>query len=396
MEAHGVGRRRRAAPQRDAATAWLAEALAGGPCAVRALMDAARAAEVPWWRVRVARGELGVCVEQRARQWWWRLPTSGTGAGTLGAEEARLPQAEPSADLSAYVLALARAILRLAPAELAQALNRSPERLNRSGDCLPERINRSPERLNHSGECLPEVANRSPEESKHSGECLTALPARPPFPPSERPLSPPDPLSPGTSGALNPEVTPDPGKLDIIIPPTPQVALENLAGNKTPLEGGGVRGGGTNRRRSPRTAPPARPAAAPPPDAPAAVTAFDAALRDQPGYHPSPHYYALLAERYATSIDLELEAAKILDWLQDHPKRRCSTRFVLNWLAKAAAAPTIRRGEEEARAPRYLTWDEIYQLPKRYPARFTWRLAQVFDLRRRLYVVPTSPVDVPA
>lgn len=70
-------------------------------------------------------------------------------------------------------------------------------------------------------------------------------------------------------------------------------------------------------------------------------------------FRPDPAFLALLAERYP-GVDLELELAAALDWLEEprHAKRRCSKGFLANWVKKADADRTAREALPPATAAR--------------------------------------------
>lgn len=377
MAEHDTGRRRRAAPRRDGAAAWLATTLAAGPQPAVRLWAAAQAAGWAARTVARARAIVGVRVYRAEGRWYWQLAGTAPPPAPAASSAASAGPTALTGNLATYTMTVTGNLA--------------------SYPGLNGNVATSQTALNGNLATYPcEVGNLA-----------TSDPASNPAPlPPERAAPSPNP----PPRALSPETrSPEPGPGtpgDINNPPTPQVA-EPGAGDETLLGGGGVRGGGTVRRTAPQQRPAPRPAATPPADAPPAVQAFDALLRDQPGYHPSAHYYALLTERYADRVDLALEGAKLLDWLQDHPHRQCSTRFVLNWLAKAAADRarphlTQEATGDDARDPIlplgphgtvHLRWSAIQDLPDRYPRRFVWRLGQVYDQQRRLYVVPSPTVD---
>lgn len=75
----------------------------------------------------------------------------------------------------------------------------------------------------------------------------------------------------------------------------------------------------------------------PPPE----LTEFDQILREWPTYVPSERFYSEVLESYA-HLPLREEAVKLSEWLRDKRKRRCSTTFVLNWLARASEGRAMR------------------------------------------------------
>lgn len=91
-------------------------------------------------------------------------------------------------------------------------------------------------------------------------------------------------------------------------------------------------------------APEAPTAAATSPPIPAALRSFDATLARWPGYEPGPEFYATVVGKFG-HLDLDVEAIKLASWLKDHPGKPCSSRRVLNWLERAAAA---NRGRDDA------------------------------------------------
>ena len=82
-----------------------------------------------------------------------------------------------------------------------------------------------------------------------------------------------------------------------------------------------------------------------PPSAPGELREFDFILREFAAYVPSQRFYADVAAKYS-HLDLREEAIKMTSWLREKNKRKCSIRFVLNWLGSAAASYGAR-----ARAP---------------------------------------------
>jgi len=89
------------------------------------------------------------------------------------------------------------------------------------------------------------------------------------------------------------------------------------------------------------------------PAQPASVAKFDAILRDWPHYTSSDAFLHKVAA-YAPRLDLESEAIKALDWLQNQANRKGATkgtrRFFLAWLERSAAQP----GAAKDTAPAYL------------------------------------------
>jgi len=78
-----------------------------------------------------------------------------------------------------------------------------------------------------------------------------------------------------------------------------------------------------SRKREPDPAPP-----------PLTFVRFDRYLQGLKGYLPTEAFWAGAEQRW-TGLDLDLEAAKILDWLGRHPDKLCSVRFLTTWLNRA-------------------------------------------------------------
>ena len=82
-------------------------------------------------------------------------------------------------------------------------------------------------------------------------------------------------------------------------------------------------------------------------------------------FKPDPAFLALLAERYP-AVDLELELAAALDWLEEprHAKRRCSKGFLANWVKKADADRKAREALPPPMPPANgHTWNGVYVQP---------------------------------
>ena len=83
-------------------------------------------------------------------------------------------------------------------------------------------------------------------------------------------------------------------------------------------------------------------------------------------FKPDPAFLALLAERYP-GVDLELELAAALDWLEEprHAKRRCSKGFLANWVKKADADRKAREALPPTMPPANgHTWNGVYVQPQ--------------------------------
>lgn len=102
---------------------------------------------------------------------------------------------------------------------------------------------------------------------------------------------------------------------------------------------------------------PAAPTASEMSETPENVTldAFNTQLHGLNGYEPSPDFLRKVAQKYGV-LDLEEEALKIRGWAKAHPKRLCTTAFVLNWLKTAIEprAPVVN-GHARAGPPRQLS-----------------------------------------
>jgi hypothetical protein len=82
-------------------------------------------------------------------------------------------------------------------------------------------------------------------------------------------------------------------------------------------------------------------------------------------FKPDPAFLALLAERYP-AVDLELELAAALDWLEEprNAKRRCSKGFLANWVKKADADRKAREALPPPMPPANgHTWNGVYVQP---------------------------------
>lgn len=66
--------------------------------------------------------------------------------------------------------------------------------------------------------------------------------------------------------------------------------------------------------------------------APESLRSFDSILRELPGYRPTTQFFEKVLARYPT-VDHEMEAIKIADWVRDH-RKQCTTARVFNWLDK--------------------------------------------------------------
>ena len=86
---------------------------------------------------------------------------------------------------------------------------------------------------------------------------------------------------------------------------------------------GPVRSGGSRGRAKPVPPPPA-------------FRGFHNHLRKLRGYAPNAAFWETMADKWA-DLDLNEEAAKILDWLGRHPNRAASVQFLTNWLNRALA-----------------------------------------------------------
>jgi hypothetical protein len=71
----------------------------------------------------------------------------------------------------------------------------------------------------------------------------------------------------------------------------------------------------------------------PPPEP---FSAFHGFLSGLKGYAPNAAFWAWMA-KHASGLDLDAEAAKILDYLAHHPNKNCNPRFLQNWLNGALA-----------------------------------------------------------
>jgi hypothetical protein len=78
---------------------------------------------------------------------------------------------------------------------------------------------------------------------------------------------------------------------------------------------------------------PSTPRETPPPERFAAFHGFLSGLK---GYAPNAAFWAWM-EKHASGLDLDIEAAKILDYLGRHSDRNCNPRFLQNWLNGALA-----------------------------------------------------------
>jgi hypothetical protein len=87
------------------------------------------------------------------------------------------------------------------------------------------------------------------------------------------------------------------------------------------------RGGATASRPRPSTQ------EMPPPER---FSAFHGFLTGMKGYAPNAAFWAWM-EKHASGLDLDAEAAKILDYLAHHPNKNCNPRFLQNWLNGALA-----------------------------------------------------------
>lgn len=100
--------------------------------------------------------------------------------------------------------------------------------------------------------------------------------------------------------------------------------------------------------------------------APQELADMDAILSEWPTYNPSDRFYQQVLENYR-DLPLAAEAVKMGEWLRSKRKRRCSTVFVLNWLAnaalRAANRPPNGRDDPAARelrgADAVCTWEVV-------------------------------------
>lgn len=106
-----------------------------------------------------------------------------------------------------------------------------------------------------------------------------------------------------------------------------------------------------------------------------AVAAFLDSIKHLRGFKATSRL-AKSIEKY-THLDLELQALKMESWLEDHPKRKCNTLFILNWLARAETPlPERSNNGQHRQNPRAVT-------PLRQSGETEFKLANEWAAKRK-------------